>query len=109
MRAAARALLGERDFAAFGRPHSRGGPTIRRLERLGVARFGTRIEIAARANAFLHQMVRSLVATLVAVGEGRLTLADVERLLASRDRSRSGGRLAPARGLTLERVVYGRR
>ena len=64
--------------------------------------------VGLRANAFLHQMVRILVGTLVDVGQGRLTASDVRRILAARDRSRAP-KAAPARGLTLERVVYGRR
>jgi tRNA pseudouridine38-40 synthase len=54
-------------------------------------------------------MVRSLVGTLVAVGEGRLEPDEVAEILTARDRHRSKGRLVPARGLTLERVLYGRR
>ena len=109
MRAAARSLVGEHDFGAFGRPHNPGGPTVRRLERLTVARSGSRIEVTARANAFLHQMVRSIVGTLVAVGEGRIPPEEVRAILEARDRGRSKGRLATPRGLTLERVIYGRR
>ena len=71
MREAARSLLGEHDFASFCRRPQSGG-AIRRLERLSIARVGDRFEISARANAFLHQMVRALVGTLVAVGDGRL-------------------------------------
>ncbi len=108
MRAAARALLGEHDFAAFGRAPRDGSPTVRRLDRLSVSRAGDRVEISARANAFVHQMVRSLVGTLVAVGEGRRNPDAIGAILASRDRSRAG-ELAPPHGLTLERVGYGRR
>lgn len=108
MRTAARSLVGEHDFSSFGRPHNPGGPTTRRLQRLSVSREGSRIEITARANAFLHQMVRSIVGTLVAVGEGRIAPQEVREILEARDRGRSKGRLATPRGLTLERVVYGR-
>jgi len=108
MRAAARGLEGEHDFASFGRPHRPGGPTERRLDRLAVARAGNRFEITARGNAFLQQMVRSLVGTLVAVGEGRMEPGSMASVLAARDR-RSAGPVAPAHGLTLERVIYGRR
>ena len=107
MREAARELLGEHDFASFCRRPPSGG-TVRRLERLSVARDGDRVEITARANAFLHQMVRALVGTLVAVGDGRLEPAEVAKILAARDRARTP-QMAPAHGLTLERVVYGRR
>jgi tRNA pseudouridine38-40 synthase len=107
MREAARPLLGEHDFASFCRRPQSGG-TVRRLERLSVARRGDRVEISARANAFLHQMVRTLVGTLVRVGDGRLEPATLPEILAARDRTRAA-QMAPAHGLTLERVVYGRR
>ena len=107
MREAARTLIGEHDFASFCRRPQSGG-TVRRLERLSIARGGDRVEISARANAFLHQMVRTLVGTLVAVGDGRLDAGNVHEILVARDRSRTPP-MAPAHGLTLERVVYGRR
>ncbi len=108
MREAARELLGEHDFASFGRPHRPGGPTVRRLERLAISRRGDQLEIAVRGNAFLHQMVRSIAGTLVRVGEGRMTPEAVAAALEARDRS-AAGPVAPPHGLTLERVVYGRR
>jgi tRNA pseudouridine38-40 synthase len=108
MRAAARSLLGERDFASFGRRPPDDGPTTRDLQRLTIARHDDRVEITARANAFLHQMVRSLVGTLVAVGEGKRAPSEMPAILAARDRS-AAGPPAPAHGLTLERVVYGSR
>jgi tRNA pseudouridine38-40 synthase len=108
MRAAARPLLGEHDFAAFCRRPPNGSSTVRRLERLSVAVRGDRVEITARANAFAHQMVRSLVGLLVRVGDRRLDSGEVPGILEGRDRGRAG-QLAPPHGLTLERVVYGRR
>jgi tRNA pseudouridine38-40 synthase len=107
MREATRPLVGEHDFASFCR-RPRSGGTTRRLERLSVSRRGERVEVIARANAFLHQMVRAVVGTLVRVGEGRLDPAEVAEILRARDRSRTPN-MAPAHGLTLERVVYGRR
>ncbi len=108
MRAAARLLGGEHDFASFCRVPQDGSSTVRRLERLTVSRVGEHVEIVARANGFLHQMVRSIVGTLVAVGEGRIDPGQIPAILAARDRS-AAGPLAPASGLTLERVVYARR
>jgi tRNA pseudouridine38-40 synthase len=105
MRRAARDLMGEHDFASFCRA-PQGGSTIRHLERLAVARHGDRLEITARANAFLHQMVRSLAGTILAAGEGKIEPDAMPDALGARDRS-AAGPLAPPHGLTLERVLYG--
>jgi tRNA pseudouridine38-40 synthase len=107
MRRASASLLGTHDFASFCRHPGAGQPTQRDLQRLTIRREGDLVVVGLRANSFLHQMVRIVVGTLVDVGEGRLTAADVRRILAARDRSRTP-KAAPARGLTLERVVYGR-
>jgi tRNA pseudouridine38-40 synthase len=108
MRRAAASIVGEHDFTSFCRHPGPGRPTTRDLQRLTIRRVGDRVELALRANAFLHQMVRILVGTLVRVGEGRMQPHEPGQILAARDRSKAP-RAAPARGLTLERVVYGRR
>ncbi len=100
--------MGEHDFTSFCRHPGEDRPTVRHLRRLTVRREGSHVVIAAEANAFLHQMVRSVVGTLVRVGEGKLDPDAVARLLAARDRSGVPSP-APPRGLTLERVIYGRR
>jgi tRNA pseudouridine38-40 synthase len=108
IRAAAGELVGEHDFASFCRLPRDGSPTVRNLQRLAISRSGGLTEVTARANAFLHQMVRSLVGSLVAVGEGRIEPDRVPAILAARDRS-AAAQMAPPHGLTLERVWYGRR
>jgi tRNA pseudouridine38-40 synthase len=106
MREAARFLVGEHDFASFCR-HPGDRSTVRDLRRLTVGRQGDVLVIRTVANAFLHHMVRSLVGTLVAAGEGTLEAAAIQEILHARDRE-AAGRPAPARGLTLERVSYAR-
>lgn len=108
LRAGARHLVGVHDFASFCRHPGAGKSTVRDLRRVTVRRDGDRVVLSFRANAFLHQMVRAMVGTLVRVGEGRVAPEEVGRILAARDRG-DAATLAPARGLTLERVVYGRR
>jgi len=108
MRRAASLLVGEHDFASFSRRPPGDRRSVRDLERLSIVREGDNVEIAARANAFLHQMVRSLVGTLVAVGDRRTSGNSMPDVLEARDRS-AAGPVAPAHGLTLERVIYGRR
>jgi tRNA pseudouridine38-40 synthase len=105
MRAAAGLLVGEHDFRSFCRDPGGDRSTVRRLSVLAVRRRAEIVEVRAVADAFLHQMVRSLVGTLVAVGEGKLEASDIPNVLAARDRS-AAGPLAPPHGLTLETVRY---
>jgi tRNA pseudouridine38-40 synthase len=107
MREAARSLLGEHDFASFCRRPGGDRSTVRDLRVLTVVRLGDVLWIRTVANAFLHQMVRTLVGTLVAVGEGAIEAGAMPAILAARDRD-AAGRPVPARGLTLERVTYAR-
>jgi tRNA pseudouridine38-40 synthase len=108
MRAAARHLVGERDFTSFCRHPGAGRSTVRDLQRVSVVRAGDRVELGFRANAFLHQMVRALTGTLVAVGEGKVSADEIPAILDARDRA-AARHMAPPHGLTLERVSYGRR
>lgn len=105
MNAAAQDLLGLHDFLSFcrPRPHS---TTIRTLQRLDFARTAEGI-ICARivADAFCHNMVRSLIAACVDVGEGAKPVPWLRARLEAAERT-SETRLAPAHGLVLERVNY---
>jgi tRNA pseudouridine38-40 synthase len=104
MAAAAAGLLGEHDFAAFCRRRE-GTTTIRELQRLDVDRSDDVITVTARADAFCHSMVRSIVGALLAVGEGRKSTQWPGGLLPCRERV-SGVAVAPAHGLTLLEVGY---
>jgi tRNA pseudouridine38-40 synthase len=106
MRMAAGLLEGEHDFRSFCRAPADGSPTIRRLERLTVRREGDFVFVRALANSFLHQMVRSLVGTLVAVGEERMDPGIMPDVLEARSRA-AAGPIAPPDGLVLVRVHYG--
>jgi tRNA pseudouridine38-40 synthase len=105
IKAAAVALVGEHDFAAFcATPPARGG-TRRTVTSLAVEREREFIDLWITADSFLHHMVRIIVGTLVQVGRGRREPDDVQRLLAPATRA-DAGFTAPAHGLYLERVHY---
>jgi tRNA pseudouridine38-40 synthase len=108
MRTAARLLQGEHDFASFCRASKQPASTVRILRRLTVTAAGDMVEVRALADSFLHQMVRSLMGTLVAVGEGKIDPEAIPGILEARSRA-AAGPIAPSLGLTLVRVVYGRR
>jgi tRNA pseudouridine38-40 synthase len=108
--AAAPALVGEHDFAAFRAAGCTARTTVRRVDSvvLGPAGLPDEPDVLAvdvRGNAFLRNMVRILVGTLVDVAEGRTPPGQVAEILASRDRSRAG-QTAPAHGLELVQVFY---
>ncbi|MDQ3990837.1 MAG: tRNA pseudouridine(38-40) synthase TruA, partial [Actinomycetota bacterium] len=105
MRRAAALLVGEHDFASFCRAPRGGGHTVRTLRRLSVRRDGDRLEIRALAGGFLHQMVRSLVGTLVWVGAGRMEAEAMTEILAARSRNGTP-QMAPPHGLCLVTVQY---
>ncbi|HEV3474257.1 MAG TPA: tRNA pseudouridine(38-40) synthase TruA [Actinomycetota bacterium] len=106
MRKAARLLEGEHDFASFGRSRKDGASTRRHLRRLALRRNGDLLDVLAVADSFLHQMVRSLVGTLVAVGDGRLEPEGMPGILEARSRQ-AAGPVAPPDGLVLVAVRYG--
>jgi len=108
MRTAARSLAGDHDFASFCHAPRLPASTRRVLRRLVVSTAGQEVRVRATADGFLHQMVRSLVGTLVAVGEGRIQADSMPEILAARTRA-AAGPVAPPQGLALVRVFYGRR
>ena len=108
MREAAGYLIGEHDFTTFCRHPGVGKSTVRDLRRLSISAEGGVVVMGFRANAFLHQMVRAVVGTLAMVGEDRIPASQVAQMLAERDRTGTPN-VAPAAGLTLEGVTYGRR
>jgi tRNA pseudouridine38-40 synthase len=105
MGAAARGMLGLRDFAAYCRPRPE-STTIRTLQDFSWSRDADGVLVAeVRADAFCHSMVRSLVGACVAVGEGRLPVERPGQLLATAARANEFAVL-PAKGLTLLEVGY---
>ncbi len=105
MRAAAARLVGEHDFAAFRASDCERRTTTRLLRRVDVGADGPLIAIEVEGTAFLKHMVRIIAGTLTAVGRAQLTPDDIDRILASRDRTKAA-MTAPAAGLTLVRVDY---
>ena len=105
MRAAAPQLVGKHDFAALRASNCRAQTTVRELRKLELAEDGPRLSITVEATAFLKNMVRNLVGTLVEVGHGKRDPGSLAALLESRDRTRAGP-TAPAHGLVLDQVFY---
>jgi tRNA pseudouridine38-40 synthase len=107
MQQAAAALIGEHDFAAFRAAGCSAKTTMRRVDSIALTRSEPEvIDVDVRGNAFLRNMVRIVVGTLVEVGAGERAVTQVAEILASRDRTKAGI-TAPAHGLELVEVFYG--
>lgn len=68
---------------------------------------GNMLVYRVRGSGFLHHMVRNLVGTMLDIGRGYRTASEIPAMLAARSRS-AAGPTAPARGLFLHSVEYGR-
>lgn len=120
MQAAAAHFVGRFDFAGFRAADCQARNTIRRVRAVEVAIVALdetpadpgrlepaarRITIDVRGDAFLKNMVRILVGTLVAIGRAQFGPERITEVLASGDRTRAGS-TAPARGLELVEVMW---
>ncbi len=99
------AVIGTHDFAAFRSSHDARNDTVRSVTRCDVEREagGRVVAIVIEGNAFLYNMVRIVVGTLMDVARGHLAEGTIARALASHAR-KDAGITAPAHGLTLEHV-----
>ncbi len=108
MRAAAKHFVGERDFRSFrANPDYDTTSTVRTLSQVSVRRSGPLLTFVIRGDGFLYKMCRGIVGTLVQVGEGKIRHDEIPAILAGTDR-RLAGMTAPAQGLELCRVFYGK-
>lgn len=105
MAAAAQALIGTHDFAAFGQPMRAGATTVRTVSRLDCRQAGELISVEIEADAFLRRMVRRIVAGLVEVGLGKLAPEELAAILASKNPQRIKTLARPC-GMCLVKVNY---
>jgi tRNA pseudouridine38-40 synthase len=122
MAQAAAVVVGEHDFTSFaavdaekskgmnregheGSPRNPEGDNVRRIFFSVWQRDGDEFVYTVGGSGFLHHMVRNLVGTFLLVGKGTLSVSDMARIFAARDRSAAGA-TAPAGGLYLVGVEY---
>lgn len=115
MKQAASYLVGKHDFSAFCASDSTVRDKVRTLHAIDFSHRCPAPPLKLKkekylcleftGNGFLKQMVRNLVGTLVAVGQGKLQPSDIPKILKSKDR-RKAHKTAPAKGLFLKKVWY---
>ena len=108
MRAAAKLFPGKHDFKSFaGTRDYEMESNVRTLTRCDLKRSGPQLTFIIEGDGFLYKMCRGIVGTLVQIGQGKIPAAELKNILARRDR-RVAGMTAPAKGLVLWKVFYGR-
>ena len=105
MHEAAQRLTGRHDFTTFRDSDCQAASPVKTLDQLDVMRQDREIVILTSARSFLHSQVRSMVGSLVHVGDGRWSADDLSSALAARKRS-ACGIVAPPHGLYLMAVDY---
>ena len=105
MQEAATLLQGEHDFSAFRSSECQGKTPVTTLNKLTLSEENGLITFDIHGVTFLHNMVRILVGTLVAVGHGKISAQDVATILASKDRKKAG-KTMPASGLYFAKALY---
>ncbi len=109
MRAAAKLFVGKHDFRSFAVTRSyEMESNVRTLTRCDIKKSGPQLTFIIEGDGFLYKMCRGIVGTLVQVGQGKIPVAEIKNILASRDRC-VAGMTAPAHGLVLWTVFYSKK
>ena len=98
-------LIGKHDFSSFRSSSCGSKNPIRNIKKIKIKKLGNIIEIKIIANAFLQNMVRILVGTLLDIGKGHLKMP-IKDILESKDRKNAGITIDP-RGLIFLGADYG--
>ncbi|MBC7764978.1 MAG: tRNA pseudouridine(38-40) synthase TruA [Hyphomonadaceae bacterium] len=105
MQKAASHFVGQHDFKAFMAAGSVVKDTVRTVSQVSVQKAGDEIIMDITADGFLYNMVRIIAGTLIYVGNGKLAVQDMPRIIAGGNR-RQAGITAQPQGLCLLEVHY---
>ncbi|NND78351.1 MAG: tRNA pseudouridine(38-40) synthase TruA [Maribacter sp.] len=105
MNAAAELLLEHHDFECFSKTNTDVKTYLCDVRKAIWTQEKDILVFTISADRFLRNMVRAVVGTLLNVGSGKWSLADVQDILKSNDRTKAGASV-PAKGLYLTKIVY---
>ena len=109
MQEGAKFFIGDHDFRAFAvKREYEMRSTIRVVSNCKLYKKDSMLTCLIEGEGFLYKMCRGIVGTLVEVGLGKLKPVDIRNILKSCDRSQAG-MTAPAHGLILWKVMYGKK
>lgn len=105
MNEAARILFSYKDFSSFSRSNTQTDNNLCDIHQAEWEEQGHMVVFTIKANRFLRNMVRAIVGTLLDVGQNKLEVLEMHRIIQDQSRS-SAGYSAPARGLFLHKIEY---
>lgn len=105
MAQAAKKLVGKKDFKSFAAAADKRENSVRTIFRCDVTAEDDWVYIDVEGDAFLYNMVRNIVGTLVEIGIGRWPPEKIKEILEAKDRN-AAGPIAPAAGLCLMWIKY---
>ena len=95
MRSAAAYLMGEQDFSSFRASQCQALSPVKTMLALDIQQRGAYWRFDFEANAFLHHMIRNMMACLVQVGQGKKPADWMAEVLAARDRRAAAPTFSP--------------
>ena len=105
MKKAIKVFEGTHDYRAFVTENKEKENCVRTIYKTKINKNKDIIELSFVGDGFLRYQVRNMVGLLIKVGENKISTKDVEKILESKDRTKSG-KTAPAEGLYLARIEY---
>ncbi len=105
MNEAAEILLGYNDFTSFSKVKTDVKHFLCDIKEAEWQKTDDKLVFKITANRFLRNMVRSIVGTLVEIGEGKRSPQEMHEIIIAKDRN-AAGPSAPAKGLFLASVIY---
>ncbi len=95
MHQAAQCLVGEHDFTSFRAASCQAKHAVRAISAVTVQRSNQHLQVEVIGNAFLHNMIRIIVGSLLRVGGGQAPVSWLEEVLVARDRTQAGMTAVP--------------
>ena len=105
MNDACKLLLGTKDFTSFSKLHTDVTNNICTVTHAEWVSENSKLIFTISANRFLRNMVRSIVGTLLDIGQKKISISDFQKIIDAKDRQKAGKSI-PACGLTLCKIEY---
>ncbi len=95
MKNAAKHLLGEKDFSAFRSSGCQSKSPIREITKAKIDKKGHYIYFSIKGNAFMLNMVRIIMGTLLNVGTNKINVTDFKEIIKQKNRKKAGKTISP--------------